>query len=243
MEDELLPVGDDRPLVLVVDDHVMLLQSIAIALRQRGYHVVAAEGGAAGIAELEADTDHEIEFLVTDLAMPRISGRMVVSRARELRTDLGIVCMSAYIDEGDTLMGLLGPDTSFISKPFEADALVAKLEQLRRSLRGEATPNPDVRVHWQLVSHTQLRPVVADLVARSGNCGVMISVDPVEDAARVPAEYEMVWVVLATRDADKALEIGREIAAFSSQPAPQAADLPDDEGPYFLCVLTPTVEE
>jgi CheY-like chemotaxis protein len=61
------------PLVLVVDDEPIVLRYLASALQTRGYDNVLAEDGVDGLALFLKFRD-EISLVITDVAMPRMSG-------------------------------------------------------------------------------------------------------------------------------------------------------------------------
>ena len=101
-----------RPLrILAVDDDPIVLLNTATMLADMGHHVLQAESGAAALALL---ADHEVDLLLTDYAMPRMTGGELAERALEFNHDLRVIVVSGYADlpEGKSL------ETPRLSKPF-----------------------------------------------------------------------------------------------------------------------------
>jgi YesN/AraC family two-component response regulator len=83
-----------------------------------GHYVLQAESGEEALALL---SEHEVDLLLTDYAMPRMSGGQLVDRAREANSDLKVIVVSGYADlpEGAAL------EVPRLSKPF-TDAELAE---------------------------------------------------------------------------------------------------------------------
>jgi two-component system, cell cycle sensor histidine kinase and response regulator CckA len=112
--------------ILLVEDEVVVRTIAARMLEDIGYSVVAAGGGDAALA-LAAKCS-KIDLILTDLAMPGLSGRETAARVRDLFPAAKVLYMSGYTDDVAIRGGSSEPGTAFIQKPFGAD-------QLARSLR------------------------------------------------------------------------------------------------------------
>ena len=104
--------------ILAVDDDPIVLLNTATVLTDMGHHVLQAESGIAALRLLET---HEVDLLLTDYAMPRMSGAELVDRALQDNSDLRVIVASGYADlpEGREL------DVPRLSKPF-SDGELAK---------------------------------------------------------------------------------------------------------------------
>ena len=71
----------------------------------------------------------EIHLVLTDMVMPRMGGRTLGARLRELRPDLKIIYMSGYTDDVLVRTGALGPGMSFLQKPLRPEVLAAKVRE------------------------------------------------------------------------------------------------------------------
>jgi DNA-binding NtrC family response regulator len=71
-----------------------------------------------------------IHLLVTDIVMPRMSGRETANRLAALRPEIKVLCMSEYTNGAIIHHGMLDADTPFIQKPFAPDALARKVREV-----------------------------------------------------------------------------------------------------------------
>jgi PAS domain S-box-containing protein len=120
--------GGQETILLVEDDE--MVRGIARAiLRQAGYKVLEA---ADGESAMETCRLHEgtIHLVLTDVVMPRMSGRVVADRLRELRPDLSVLFMSGYTEEAVVHHGVLNAGVNFIEKPFTPESLTSKVRQV-----------------------------------------------------------------------------------------------------------------
>jgi CheY-like chemotaxis protein len=123
--------GAARPIVLIADDETQIRAVVTLALEDAGYEVLTAEDGAAAV-EIAEERASELDVVLLDVTMPRMSGVNAVSAIREACDGVSIVLMSGY--EEDVV------DTSevFLRKPFSIMALteaVAEAAERRRASR------------------------------------------------------------------------------------------------------------
>ena len=114
--------------VLVIDDDARLRALVAEYLQSRGFAVLTAEDGDAGLAALAGGG---IDFVVLDVMMPGRDGFEVV---REIRRDsrVPIIMLTARGDETDRIVGLeLGAD-DYLPKPFNPRELLARIQAVLR---------------------------------------------------------------------------------------------------------------
>ena len=112
-----------RPLkVLLVDDHDGVRTTTAALLRDLGHSVVEASDGAGVLSLLRGDPSC-CELLITDYAMPHVSGAEVIRQARALRPGLPAVIITGYADAQS--ISRRPEDVLVLAKPFTADQLTA----------------------------------------------------------------------------------------------------------------------
>jgi CheY-like chemotaxis protein len=122
--------------VLVVDDDLPILTLVSSMLRRRGHQVVTADSPEAALRLL--DEKGAPDILVSDVAMPGMSGLEMVERirAREGLEHLPVVFLSARVEAADIAAGrALG--ATYLTKPFIANALLGAIDRmLQPSLEG-----------------------------------------------------------------------------------------------------------
>ena len=117
-----------RPLaVLLVDDDVLVLHSAAAMLEDLGHGVISANSGEQALRLLEQHP--EVDMVITDQAMPRMTGAELAAAARTMRPQLPIVVASGYAE----LPG--GSDSSLtrLAKPFTQTELTDAIRQAIRA--------------------------------------------------------------------------------------------------------------
>lgn len=86
----------DNLKILVVDDDALILMNTAALLEDLGHEVLEASSGEMAIAILRQNTN--VDVLITDQAMPQMTGTQLADLATELRGDLPIILASGYGD-------------------------------------------------------------------------------------------------------------------------------------------------
>ena len=119
--------GRPTETVLLVEDEDAVRLIVSTVLRRQGYQVVEASGGRIA-CEIFAQRN-DIDLLLTDVIMPEMNGPALAQRLIGLRPELRVLFMS-----GDTDMQLPpggdNPNIGFLSKPFQASVLTARVAQM-----------------------------------------------------------------------------------------------------------------
>lgn len=122
-----LGFGDER--ILLVEDEISLRELARDLLEMCGYRVVTAVDGVDAL-ELIMNTDEHFDLMITDIVMPRMGGRELFERVRELRPELPVLFASGYPDEAVIQHGLVSRDVLFVQKPFTVDAVTRRIRDL-----------------------------------------------------------------------------------------------------------------
>jgi CheY-like chemotaxis protein len=104
-----------------VDDSSTLRELTATMLREHGFSVVTAAGGAEALSMIEREPDR-FDLIITDFAMPLVSGLDVVRFARNQRPNWPAVIVSGYAD-ASAIQDRPG-DVVLLKKPFPPEALI-----------------------------------------------------------------------------------------------------------------------
>lgn len=117
--------------ILVVEDNPTVLAPTRALLERSGYRVLTARGGGEAM-QIASTCRHQIDLLLTDVAMPEMNGDELCMRMRDLNPGLRVVYMTGY--SGPTLLarGASVPAARIIEKPFSSSDL---LHRVRRVLQ------------------------------------------------------------------------------------------------------------
>jgi two-component system alkaline phosphatase synthesis response regulator PhoP len=116
--------------ILIVEDEAVIRKAISMACEKEGYEVIEAENGGEGVQL--AETSHP-DLILLDLMLPDLSGFDVCREVRKGGSGVPIIILSAKTEEIDIVVGLeIGAD-DYITKPFRARELLARIAaHLRR---------------------------------------------------------------------------------------------------------------
>jgi CheY-like chemotaxis protein len=114
--------------ILLVEDEEGVRELARDILRATGYTVIEARNGAEALL-LSERHQGPLDLLLTDVVMPRMSGRELAERLTPLRPDLSVLYMSGYTDDAVIRHGVLGAGTAFLQKPFTPAILVDRVRE------------------------------------------------------------------------------------------------------------------
>ena len=152
--------------ILIADDDPQILRALRITLSARGYDVVTASDGREAL-RLAADAHPDI--VVLDLGMPGLTGIEVIEGVRGWSA-VPILVVSGRSDSLDKVLALDAGADDYVTKPFAADELLARIRALARRTPS-ATDEPVV----------SFGDVTVDLAARSvSRAGAAVRLTPTE---------------------------------------------------------------
>jgi two-component system response regulator HydG len=124
--------------VLVVDDQRNMRVTTAIVLRQAGYDVAEAEGGAAALERIAAEP---FDVVLTDLRMGDVDGLEVLRGALEISPSVQVIVMTAFGSIESAVEAVRRGAYDYLSKPFQSEELRVRVEKAleRRRLIGEVS--------------------------------------------------------------------------------------------------------
>ncbi|QZT35361.1 response regulator transcription factor [Caldalkalibacillus thermarum TA2.A1] len=127
--------------ILIVDDEWNMRNLLRIHLTKAGFQVSEAKNGQEALELLE---QQNVDLIILDLMMPDMDGLDVCAKIRQTK-QTPILMLTARTDTRDKVEGLNVGADDYLTKPFEAEELVARVHALlRRAYRGEAQLNKGI---------------------------------------------------------------------------------------------------
>ena len=136
---DVSPTGGKGETVLVVDDEATIRHLIDEVLDDRGYTVIGAADGAAGLKVLQSDV--RIDLLITDVGLPGgLNGRQVADAARALRRGLKVLFITGYVENAAVGNGHMELGMELLTKPFAMADLASKVQDILADPGAPAVP-------------------------------------------------------------------------------------------------------
>jgi DNA-binding response OmpR family regulator len=191
-------------MILVVEDEPGIVDFVERGLRTQGFEIDSARDGETGLARaLEPD----VELVVLDLMLPRLSGEEILRELRTARPALPVIVLTAKGELEDRIAGLDAGAIDYVVKPFSLAELAARI---RAQLRASALDNSTT---------LQSGPVEIDLISRD----VRVAGDPVRLST---TEFEL--LVYLMRHAGRVLsreQILRAVWGYGHDPGTNVVDV------------------
>ena len=118
-----------RETILLVEDEDDVRALARELLERQGYRVLEASDGLQALGRYETEGD-QIDLILSDVVMPRMSGRELVDRVRALRPDMRVLYMSGYTEDAILRHGVRDASTVLLGKPFAPADLLAKVREV-----------------------------------------------------------------------------------------------------------------
>jgi PAS domain S-box-containing protein len=115
--------------ILFVEDEESVRELVRDYLKGTGYNVLEATDGVQAIEVAEVHKG-PIHILVTDVVMPRLSGRELASRIAEKRPNAKLLFISGYTDDSIFRHGVLEGGVAYLQKPFNLKAIAQKIREV-----------------------------------------------------------------------------------------------------------------
>ncbi len=123
------PVSGGSSVILVVDDELVVLNTVEEMLRNLGYTVLTAPGGEIAV-KIYREQGDSIDLVIMDLAMPGMDGTECFRRLRELDDSVNVILSSGYGREGRAQELLDDGVLAFLRKPYSLSDLSGLLREI-----------------------------------------------------------------------------------------------------------------
>jgi two-component system KDP operon response regulator KdpE len=129
-----------KPCILVVDDDIRILNLVRRILENEQYRVVTASSGEDALVAFNKQT---VDMVLLDIIMPDMDGYAVCQSIRQCST-VSIIMLTAMDSNQDKVKGLDAGADDFVTKPFAADVLLARIRAVLRRGSGVLPAQPRV---------------------------------------------------------------------------------------------------
>ena len=137
--------------VLLVEDDPRLVETLSSHLRAAGY---AVDVSLDGIEGLYVGEEFPVDLAIIDLGLPQLPGLEVIRKLRSRGRDFPILVLTARSEWQDKVAGLEAGADDYVTKPFQMEELMARINALMRRAGGHARPT------------VELGPITVDLTAQ-----------------------------------------------------------------------------
>lgn len=130
--------------ILIIEDEISFSEALSFLLEKEGFEIRVAETGKQGI---DAFNSEKFDLVLLDLMIPEISG-IDVCRTIRTSSNIPIIMLTAKDSEVDKVVGLeLGAD-DYVTKPYSARELVARIKAvLRRGVTDDSSGQANLGIH------------------------------------------------------------------------------------------------
>jgi DNA-binding response OmpR family regulator len=120
--------------ILLVDDETRMLDLLSLYLTPKGYNCIKMTSALAAIRYLET---HKADMILLDVMMPEMDGWEACKEIRK-NWDIPIIMLTARSEKIDVVKGLKMGADDYISKPFDEEELIARIEAILRRKKGKS---------------------------------------------------------------------------------------------------------
>jgi signal transduction histidine kinase len=177
--------------ILVVDDEMVLLESLRRGLKNRGYLVLEAPNAQEALNRLRSSAV-KVDLVITDYSMPGMDGLELLQHIREHYGNLPVIMMTAYGQKELIIDALRHRCDSFIEKPFTLTQLLQEIERAKADIIQNANYQQLTKMVPMLV-HQVRNPLTS--IRGSADLALLALDDPEtlkECLARIVASTEMI---------------------------------------------------
>jgi two-component system, cell cycle sensor histidine kinase and response regulator CckA len=129
------------PTILLVEDESGLRRLMRAALERQGYRVLETKDGAEALS-ICRDSLAQIDLIVTDLAMPRMTGLQLKEKVLALRSSMKFLLVSGYVEEAVESPEQVANSGDFLHKPFLPEELTRKVREILGRINGKREERP-----------------------------------------------------------------------------------------------------
>ncbi|MEW6602187.1 MAG: response regulator [Nitrospirota bacterium] len=128
--DELVTASDKskQRRILVVDDDILLLDTVNKGLSLRGYQCETATSATIALELLSKDS---FDFMIIDIILPDMNGLELTAKVKRIRPDMTIIVITGHIEDFPYDQAIEAGASDFIKKPFSLKELLSRIQRVK----------------------------------------------------------------------------------------------------------------
>lgn len=127
------PLGNER--ILVVDDEALIVDGLKQRLAVLGYRVEGYTSPLDALAVFSAKSE-EFDLLITDMAMPKMTGEVLIDKVKQIRADLPVILCTGYSERIDGKAPEEIGAAQILLKPIDREELAVSVRQVLDGAEG-----------------------------------------------------------------------------------------------------------
>ena len=178
--------------ILIIEDDTDINHMISEFLKENGFETVSAFSGTEARLILSMDT--AFDLILMDLMLPGISGEELLPEIR-LKSRVPVIVLSARSALNDKVDLLLNGADDYLTKPFELEELLARIQVQLRRLKGISPGNSLTYKRWKIDMDSRsllIDGVPVELTAHEFDIIALLARRP-EKVFTKQEIYEMIW--------------------------------------------------
>ena len=121
--------SEQEKTILLIDDEEMVINISEMMLKRLGYRVLKAHSGYEGL-QLFEENKSEIDLIISDLEMPKMNGKEVMDKIREINPEIKVLLSSGALTDADEKNIINKGFNGFLKKPYNLKTLYMKMAEI-----------------------------------------------------------------------------------------------------------------
>jgi len=173
---------EKKPNLLIVDDELIVRDSLSKWFREENYDVSTADSAAAALALL---AERPFDIALVDIKMPGTDGIELQRRLKEINPDLVVIIMTGYASVETAVSALKNGAYDYVTKPFDPDDIA---HTLKNALAHKSTEHENVRLRETIAATTKPQDLVGQSSAMRRVCEAIETVGPTDATVLITGE-------------------------------------------------------
>ncbi|MBA3005636.1 MAG: sigma-54 dependent transcriptional regulator [Proteobacteria bacterium] len=134
--------------ILIVDDEPNYLVILSELLRDEGYEIFTAPGGAQGLVLIQ---NVDLDMVITDMQMPGMDGLQLLGAIKKINSDLPVVMITAFAQVDKAVAAMQAGAFNYLAKPFSNDELIVTIN---KAVHHYSLVRENIRLRKEILTRT-----------------------------------------------------------------------------------------